>query len=336
MRESRKLSFLHQKFVNASPNHLHILLRKFPNEAWSHSRMSSNPNLRFSFVLQNLNKMWSFGSLSTYSKLEDIINNPTLPWEDFVYGNENVTWEVLAPLARGIQSRNDPFSNAVRYRINWYQVSVNESITWDIVKENPEFPWVYSQLSRNGNITWEIIVNNPKHPWNAQWISYNPNITWKIVKENPERFWDYNFLSCNSNITLQEIFSTRDNPEIFRRWRWDFIGMNDNITWENVKENREFSWSFSWISKNENITPEIIRNNPEEPWDLERIFILPSIRWHQIVRHIKESGEKGTKVAWDYLSTNKFNYSVVVYNRLSKKIKRNRMRMCGCSFVNWY
>ena len=48
---------------------------------------------------------------------------------------------------------------------NWGQLSLNPSITWDIVKEFSDKPWDWYYLSMNLSITWEIVKDNPDKPW---------------------------------------------------------------------------------------------------------------------------------------------------------------------------
>ena len=60
---------------------------------------------------------------------------------------------------------------------DYFLLSSNPNITWDIVLSNPNFPWDYNQLSSNSNITWNIIKANPNHPWNCTLLSSNLNIT---------------------------------------------------------------------------------------------------------------------------------------------------------------
>ena len=76
---------------------------------------------------------------------------------------------------------------------------MNQNITWKIVQDNPDKPWIWLGLSRNPNITWEIVQENPDKPWCLFWLSLNPNITWKIVQENPNKPWNYVGLSCYCN-----------------------------------------------------------------------------------------------------------------------------------------
>jgi len=51
-------------------------------------------------------------------------------------------------------------------RLDFYDISRNENITWEIIQENPYFPWNMSGISRNPNVTWEIIQNHPELKWN--------------------------------------------------------------------------------------------------------------------------------------------------------------------------
>ena len=37
---------------------------------------------------------------------------------------------------------------------NWYNISCNPNITWDIIRDNPEIEWDWLGISSNPNITW--------------------------------------------------------------------------------------------------------------------------------------------------------------------------------------
>jgi hypothetical protein len=45
-------------------------------------------------------------------------------------------------------------------------LSQNHNITWDIVKDNLDYPWDWSGLSTNINITWKFVKDNLDKPWN--------------------------------------------------------------------------------------------------------------------------------------------------------------------------
>jgi hypothetical protein len=81
---------------------------------------------------------------------------------------------------------------------NWYWVSRNPNITWEIISANPDKPWNWNEVSRNPNITCDMICANPDKPWNWSGISSNPNITWEIISANPDKPWNWDRISCNN------------------------------------------------------------------------------------------------------------------------------------------
>ena len=122
------------------------------------STLSSNPNITWDIVRDNLDKPWDWDSLSYNPTITlDIKENPEKPWD-------------------------------------WYSLSRHPTITWDIVKENPKKPWNWEGLSSNPNITWDVVKDNLHKPWNWFSLSSNPNITWDIIKENPDKPWCWNKL----------------------------------------------------------------------------------------------------------------------------------------------
>ena len=56
---------------------------------------------------------------------------------------------------------------------DWYGISYNPTITWDIIEANPDKPWDWYSISRNPTITWDMIEANPDDPWDWECISYN-------------------------------------------------------------------------------------------------------------------------------------------------------------------
>ena len=107
--------------------------------------------------------------------------------------------------------------------MNLYNIFLNKwSEKWfQFVKDNPNKKWDYYELSENPNITWEIVQANPDKPWNYNQLSINPNVTWEIVQANPDEPWDYNWLSSNPNITWEIVQANLDKP-----WRYDYLSEN--------------------------------------------------------------------------------------------------------------
>jgi hypothetical protein len=47
--------------------------------------------------------------------------------------------------------------------------------TWfDYIKLNPDKRWNYYNLSKNPNITWDVVAAHPDKPWNYYALSNNP------------------------------------------------------------------------------------------------------------------------------------------------------------------
>ena len=40
---------------------------------------------------------------------------------------------------------------------DWSVLSQNKIITWEFIKENPDYPWVWNSILWNPNITQDII-----------------------------------------------------------------------------------------------------------------------------------------------------------------------------------
>lgn len=183
---------------------------------------------------------------------------------------------------------------------DYYYLSKNPNITWDIVCAHPDKPWNYRQLSANINITWQIVQNHANRPWDYRYLSANPNITPDIVQNNPDKPWDYAFLSRNINfalIALQEIKASGNalnhawdvkyllmNPklgntsaEVFDNYMqlksdiyW-LLCRNKLITWEHLIKYPKYSYYMFWISAGKNVTWDIIAANPQEKWNLFQI-----------------------------------------------------------------
>ena len=62
---------------------------------------------------------------------------------------------------------------------NWNQYLFN------FILRNIDKPWDWDSLSLNPSITWEIVEANPDKPWNWDCLSMNPSITWEIVRSKP-------------------------------------------------------------------------------------------------------------------------------------------------------
>ena len=78
---------------------------------------------------------------------------------------------------------------------NWWVLSKNPNITWEIVQANPHRKWNWYRLSANPNIALEIVQANSHRKWNWYRLSANPNNTWEIIYNNPNEPWEWSELS---------------------------------------------------------------------------------------------------------------------------------------------
>ena len=90
-----------------------------------------------------------------------------------------------------------------------------ESNWFDYIKENPDKKWNYYSLSLNPNITWEIVQENPDKDWSYDSLSENPNITWEIVKANPDKNWNYGSL-CSNKMSKHSFFENKQLTYILK------------------------------------------------------------------------------------------------------------------------
>lgn len=101
----------------------------------------------------------------------------------------------------------------IRKKLNWYKLAEHPSITWDIICQNKDIPWVKYYVSINLNITWEIIRDNMSFPWNWKGIAENVNITEEIVKNNLNYPWEWEYLIKNHNMSF-DFIRERENYRV--------------------------------------------------------------------------------------------------------------------------
>lgn len=88
-----------------------------------------------------------------------------------------------------------------------------------LIKLYPDKPWNWYSISQNPNITWEIIQQNPDKPWNWSSISINPNITWKIIQQNPDKPWCWYGISRNKFNRDKHIHSRNLLKHYLHKWK---------------------------------------------------------------------------------------------------------------------
>jgi hypothetical protein len=120
-------------------------------------------------------------------------------------------------------------------------MSKKRNITRDFIEENPDKPWDWWGISANPNITWDIIFTGSTDP--MKHIGFS-----KCVNENPDRSLNWFVLSENPNILLSDlelgtiIQKHRSSKIIQKVWRRavsnpNYVVCRKRLLWEFLEGN---------------------------------------------------------------------------------------------------
>ena len=208
------------------------------------------------------------------------------------------------------------------------ELSENENLTLEIVKENLDKKWNYNSLLMNESFTWEDIQfiyeykNMKKYFFSDTYISLNPNITLDIVFNNPTYNWEYIYIIQNKNIKLDDVKKYLPILEKKNNFIIDFLSINENITWEQVIQNPQIKWSYDLLTSNKNITLNIIKANPDKNWNFSYLCRNLSITWDDIVSNPQINWDwsfisSHPNITWKIIQSNPNNpwcWACVCYN----------------------
>jgi len=208
------------------------------------------------------------------------------------------------------------------------ELSENENLTLEIVKENLDKKWNYNSLLMNESFTWEDIQfiyeyqNMKKYFFSDTYISLNPNITLDIVFNNPTYNWEYIYIIQNKNINLDDVKKYLPILEKKNNFIIDFLSINENITWEQVIQNPQIKWSYDLLTCNKNITLNIIKDNPDKNWNFSYLCRNLSITWDDIVSNPQINWDwsfisSHPNITWKIIQSNPNNpwcWACVCYN----------------------
>ena len=184
------------------------------NFIWNFDGLSSNKNITWDIIEENLNLPWNWTILS---------------------GKHYITWNIVK------NNSSKPWDFNI--------LSSNKNITWDIVKNNPSEPWNYDNLSSNLSITWDDIKNNPSKPWNYKILSKRKDLTFDVINNNLDKPWDYESDVIDSRIISRLILSNPlfklpdmscHNPLYF------YSILNRNMYFNNMLDFHKYLNDFNW------------------------------------------------------------------------------------------
>jgi len=101
------------------------------------------------------------------------------------------------------KQRNDPY---IRSLVGKQLLS--------FIFSHPDMPWDWRGISVNHTITMEMIEAHPDKPWDWYWISDNPNLTIEFIEKNIHKPWNYYYGISDNPFNgiydqIQERYSSR-------------------------------------------------------------------------------------------------------------------------------
>ncbi len=209
-----------------------IVLRNV-NVCWNWTALTQNRNITIK-IIEETTAPWDFWQLSSKKATPAfILNNPTKDWDwiELSY-NKNINHVVIERFIDKPWSWNALSFNPHAIPIvekyphkpwNWCALSKNTALCWSLVVMHINKEWNWTYLSIHKIISYNIVRDNQQYPWDLCAFSRNPNITLDIVIEDIKRGknalkWDWGNLSRNGNISWLNIKNNLDLP-----WEWDKI-----------------------------------------------------------------------------------------------------------------
>jgi len=267
---------------DARANHLATLLLWYPDNDWDYEYLANNSKITlevmkkipdigwvfgrnnsftFNMYLDNPDLKWDLPRLCNIITADDIINNPTFPWDfEYLSTNGNITPEVLQAYPGQkwnftLLSRNKLLVNELltEYykKINWIEFSKNPGVSFEFILFHPTFNWYRRSVGMNPNITEKIVNDHPDYPWDNYGLSSNHNISPQFMLERTRVNINWTWFSYNKMITIDIIKSNLDLP-------WDWNGLSKVIPIQDIINNLHFPWTKEGVSFNKSLTYDII------------------------------------------------------------------------------
>lgn len=202
-----------KSMLSSNPNITWKIVQENPDYGWDWSALSGNKNITWEIVSTNLDRAWDWNALSHN---ENFIHSIT---PDIVreYANKPWSWIVLLQCYQKVPW--DLVQSKPEIVEDWDAMAQNNIVTWKVVQDFPhpnpngDDEWDSWGLSLNGNMTWENVRDNPEFVWSSTGLCCNPNITPDILESNPDLFQDADWKSYNPNMTYRYFRTLIENGE---------------------------------------------------------------------------------------------------------------------------
>lgn len=198
------------------------------NLVWSSKYASSNPNLTTDIVLKYPDN-WEWSILRWNESLvltDELISHPLYVFNGGVSHTRSLTLQFVLD-----------HENAETQELNWEYLSMNPSISIEMILAHPEpqCAWEWDSVSDNPNLTVQHLRQSKSilpdgKQWDKDYISANINlpadfiIDSKDAADENQRFLSCDYLSSNPNLTAQLV--AKHIEDINLPWNWGNLCSN--------------------------------------------------------------------------------------------------------------
>jgi len=280
-------------------NELQKIYELFPDAGYDYEYLLQNPAITLDFIMK-------YPNLLDYKENFQFNPNCGLDYID-KFPNERI-FRISGTKLSKLLTFEEACANPVKYSF-FFEYTDNPAITFNMIKNNPQYPWCTYFYATNPNATIEQLFElGHRHPEN---YVFNKNLTMAIVINNPNVRWNIVSLSQNKGITMEDI-----ENNLYFNWSWHHIFARDDITIDFIKKHHIRVGVINKYGLSKLITLDDIENNDDLNWcwyklaeqrDLNMDFIKrnkdKNLDWFTISKRIKFTADD---IPWNYqgLSSN--------------------------------
>lgn len=177
-------------------NDLILLLQNYPGECYDWNKLSANPCIPFSFIVEHPYYPWTrFVSANINVRIEDIIKYPTLILIQLKY--------IRTVMSIG---EIEPIDDIYEHEWDFDMLSLNPNMSPRVYARYPHMPW--NRRALNANQSWRIYDLIAAGIFSHRDYSHNPNLRVTDLLANPGADWDWIAASQNPGIPASALFAT--------------------------------------------------------------------------------------------------------------------------------
>jgi hypothetical protein len=193
---------------------------------WSWDELSKNENIKIYQILKYPNLYWNYKCIKLRSDFNLLDNELFIKFENYrpIYKYEKLEHVCEKLELRQTVAANELYNSnffdmdvlnilSSKYNIRFLCVRLMDFVKISDIIENPDIPWDYKKLSMINTITPEIVKNNLDIPWNKFELVGNDNFR-KCDLDFLEIDITYNYWN-NQNISYNQIIKDNDDMDYY-------------------------------------------------------------------------------------------------------------------------